>query len=119
MQRAARWHTVERLNSACGVFDIDLAGAPARAACLTVDSASMVFVIGADEKVGVILVFVGRDIGLASLREKVLEILPKFHIEKASGDAGLLKWIEPQGAGTIPEAATILDLLRHAEGARR
>jgi hypothetical protein len=79
---------------ACTLFDVSIAGTPGRAVCFdeTGGKGSSVFVIAADDRVAFLLSFSQQNISANALREKVVELLPHFKIERASGDAALMKW---------------------------
>jgi hypothetical protein len=51
-----------------------------------------VFVVAGDDRVAVLLAFFQRDELSSALRKKVVELLPRFKIERAIGDAALMEW---------------------------
>jgi len=53
-----------------------------------------VIVVAADDHVGFLLSFYERGKSADVLRYKVLELMPRFKIERATGDVGLLKWMK-------------------------
>jgi hypothetical protein len=101
----AIWDTVERRsasairgepsNSPCEVFDVQIADISGRAVCYHAaePSRSAVVIVAAENEVGIILVFLQPDKEWPALREKVLGLLPRFSIGRASGDAALLGWL--------------------------
>jgi hypothetical protein len=82
-------------SSACPLFDISIAGMPGRAVCFgeSGGKGSSVFVVAADDRVAFLLDFSQPDRSANALKEKVLELLPRFKIERATGDAALMKWL--------------------------
>ena len=52
----------------------------------------MVFVVAADDRVAFLLSFSQQNTSANMLKEKVVEFLPRFKIERATGDAALMKW---------------------------
>jgi hypothetical protein len=52
-----------------------------------------VVVVAADDRVGFLLYFSQRDTPAAVLKNKVLEMLPRFEIERATGEVGLKRWL--------------------------
>ena len=101
----AVWDVVERRsslgirgepsNSPCDAFDVRIAGIPGRAVCYqsVQPLRSAIVVVAAEDDVGFVLLFLqaGRDSG--ALREKVMGLLPRFSVGRASGDAALLGWL--------------------------
>jgi hypothetical protein len=82
-------------NPACPVFDVSFAGTAGRAVCFGEpgSNGSRVVVVAADDRVAFLLRFYQQDKSPDALKEKVvLEWLPRFEIERATGDAALLKW---------------------------
>jgi hypothetical protein len=83
-------------SSACPLFDVSVDGMAGRAVCF--DEAKMqggnVVVVAADNYVGFLLIFYQRDQSANALRDKVLELLPRFKIERATGDVALLRWLK-------------------------
>jgi hypothetical protein len=53
-----------------------------------------VVIVAADERVGFMLSFSQRGKPAIALKDKVLELLPRFEIERATGDLGLKKWLK-------------------------
>jgi hypothetical protein len=79
---------------ACAPFDVSVAETAGRAVCF--DQAGQkgwVLVIAADDRAAFLLSFSQRNLSGNVLKEKVLELLPRFKIERATGDAALLKWL--------------------------
>jgi hypothetical protein len=79
---------------ACQVFDVVIGGMRGRGVCLgvtDVKGGNIVIVIAADDQVGVALSF-QKDRSAGELRDQVLEIMPRFKIERATGDSTLSEW---------------------------
>jgi hypothetical protein len=80
--------------AACPAFDVSIGNMNGRAVCF--DSANSkggsVVMVVADDHVWFLLSFDQRDKPAIALKDKVLEMLPLFEIERASGEAGLRKW---------------------------
>jgi hypothetical protein len=84
-------------TSACPLFDVSADGMAGRAVCF--DEAKMgggnvVVVVAASDHVGFLLIFSQSDQSANALRDKVLELIPRFRIERATGDVALLKWMK-------------------------
>jgi hypothetical protein len=81
---------------ACPPFDISIAGMAGRAVCFEEPGlkGGVVFVVAADDRVAFLLSFYQRDKSANALKEKVVELLPRFEIERATGDAALMKWFK-------------------------
>jgi hypothetical protein len=81
-------------SPACPLFDISIAGMAGRAVCFEEPElkGSSVFVVAADDRVAILLAFSQQDKLSSALKEKVVELLPRFKIERATGDAALMKW---------------------------
>jgi hypothetical protein len=87
--------TDDSVKPTCAVSTVDVAGLESRSMCfeLTPESLHVVVVVGAGEDIGFLLMFAQRGLGSELLREKVSAITPKFILQRATGDAGLLKWL--------------------------
>ncbi len=85
----------ERPASACGLLDMDLAGLPGRAVCYDFDKtrSSAIVAVAANDDIGFIFVFYAPQMTWQALREKVETIRPRLALERAQGDAELLKWM--------------------------
>ena len=80
---------------ACPVWDVSVATMPGRALCLTVGPASIIAVVSGDDKNAFVLAFTQANSSVEALKEKVSKsLLPKFAIEQATGEAGLLRWMQ-------------------------
>jgi hypothetical protein len=81
-------------QAACDVWTVEVAGLDGRAVCFELAPNRMhaVIVVGAAEDIGFALVFAQPGVGWDLLREKVSAITPKFALQRATGDASLLKW---------------------------
>jgi hypothetical protein len=79
--------------AACSVFDVVIDGMRGRGVCLgvtDVKGGNIVVVVAADDRVGLALSFQQyRSAG--ELRDEVLELMPRFKIERATGDS-VLEW---------------------------
>jgi hypothetical protein len=85
------------LKSTCGVFDLELAGLRGQGVCYDFgesQSTTIVAVVSNDE-IGFVLLFNQRNAELTPLRETVDALLPRFKLERASGDAYLMRWMMP------------------------
>jgi hypothetical protein len=75
--------------AACPVFDVVIDGMRGRGVCLgvtEVKNGNIVVVVAADDRVGLAMSFQQyRSAG--ELRDEVLEIMPRFKIERATGDS--------------------------------
>jgi hypothetical protein len=74
--------------AACPVFDVVIDGMRGRGVCLgatDVKNANLVVVIAADDRVGLALSF-QKYRSADQLRDEVLEMMPRFKIERATGD---------------------------------
>jgi hypothetical protein len=75
--------------AACPVFDVAIDGMRGRGVCLgvtDVKNANIVVVIAADDRVGLAMSF-QQYRSASELRDEVLEIMPRFKIERATGDS--------------------------------
>ena len=85
------------LKSTCGVFDLELAGLRGQGVCYDFgesQSTTIVAVVANDE-IGFVLLFNQRDVELTALRKAVDALLPRFKLERATGDTYLLRWMMP------------------------
>jgi hypothetical protein len=74
--------------AACRVFDVVIDGMRGRGVCLgvtDVKNANIVVVIAADDRVGFAMSF-QQYRSASELRDEVLEMMPRFKIERATGD---------------------------------
>ena len=81
-------------HPACPLFDVSFAGMAGKAVCFGEPGVnrSSVIVVAADDRAAFLLRFY-QDESPDALKEKVVfEWLPRFKIERATGDAALLKW---------------------------
>ena len=76
-------------SASCPVFDVSIGGMNGRAVCLD----ESVVIVAADDRVGFLLYFSQRDKSADVLKNKVLEMLPRFEIERATGEVGLKRWL--------------------------
>lgn len=76
-------------SASCPVFDVLIGGMNGRAVCFDEN----VVVVAADDRVGFLLYFSQRDKPATVLKNKVLEMLPLFEIERATGEVGLKRWL--------------------------
>lgn len=82
-------------HPACPLFDVSFAGMAGKAICFGEPGVnrSSVVVVAADDRAAFLLRFYQQDRSPDALKEKVVfEWLPRFKIERATGDAALLKW---------------------------
>lgn len=89
------WSDQPHPKASCEMFDIQIAGLSGRAVCYIAEDqkSAGLFAVVANEEVGFVMAFRGEDPDTQALREKVLTVLPKFQIEVATGDYGLLRWM--------------------------
>jgi hypothetical protein len=80
-------------SASCPVFDVSIGGLNGRAVCLSEGKGSIILVVTADDRVGFLLHFFQDDKPAAVLKDKVLEMLPRFEIERASGEVGLKRFL--------------------------
>jgi hypothetical protein len=76
-------------SASCPVFDVSIGGMNGRAVCFD----ESVVIVAADDRVGFLLYFSQRDKPADVLKNKVLEMLPRFEIERATGEVGLKRWL--------------------------
>ncbi len=76
-------------SASCPVFDVWIGGMNGRAVCFD----ESVVLVAADDRVGFLLYFSQRDRSATVLKGKVLEMLPRFEIERATGEIGLKRWL--------------------------
>jgi hypothetical protein len=80
---------------ACPVFDVSVGDMTGRAVCFdqaAVKGGNMIVAVVADDKVGMVLSFHRPNGSSAQLRDEVLGLMPRFKIERATGDVGLMRW---------------------------
>jgi hypothetical protein len=82
-------------NPACAISTVEVAGMEGRAICyeLAPNNLHAVVIVGAADDVGFALVFAQPGLGWDLLREKVSVITSKLVLQRAVGDASLLKWV--------------------------
>jgi hypothetical protein len=80
----------------CPLFDVSIDGIAGRAVCFKLPESNHthVLVVVGDDHMAIFLNFGLRHKSTDVLREKVAQLLPKFKIERATGDAGLMRWIK-------------------------
>lgn len=80
---------------ACPLYDVVLAGMSGRAVCFSDPggSGSTVVVVVADDRVAFLLSFYQRDMSVSVLKDEVSELLSRFRVERATGDAALMRWL--------------------------
>src|SRR6266436_1218853 len=76
-------------SAACPVFDVSIGGMTGRGVCFdeanAKNGAVSIVVVAANDRVGFLLSFSEHDKPVSALRDKVLELLPSFEIERATG----------------------------------
>jgi hypothetical protein len=89
------WTDQPHPTASCPMFDIQIAGLSGRAVCYVAENqkSAGLFAVVANDEVGFVMAFRSDELDTPGLREKVLTILPRFQIEVATGDHGLLRWI--------------------------
>ena len=80
-------------SASCPVFDVSVGGLNGRAVCFSEGKGSTVLVVAANDNVGFLLWFAQDDKPAPVLKSKMLEMLPRFEIERATGEIGLKRWI--------------------------
>ena len=80
-------------SATCPVFDVSIGGLDGRAVCFGEGKVSTVLIVAAEDRFGFLLHFSQADEPAAVLKERVLEMLPRFQIERATGEVGLKKWL--------------------------
>jgi hypothetical protein len=80
-------------SASCPLFDVSIGGMNGKAVCIDIADGRFVAVVAADERVGLVLVFSQRDKSAVALKDQVLEMLPRFEIERATGEAGLKRFL--------------------------
>jgi len=82
-------------KSTCGVFDIEIATLPAKAVCYDIgeNRSTTIVVVAASHEIGFVLLFNQHNIEWQALREKVQNAVPRFKLERATGDSELLRWV--------------------------
>jgi hypothetical protein len=81
--------------AACPLFDVTIGEASGKGACFN-DAAtktSTVAMVLTSGEVGFLLNFSQKGIAADKLKDAVTATLPKFKIERARGDVGLLRWM--------------------------
>ena len=83
-------------KSSCDTFDVKVGDMAGRAVCYEFRelSLSVILIVAADEKAGFVLIFQQRTLDWKLLRDKALQGLERFHIQRASGDAALMRWMK-------------------------
>ena len=80
----------------CPPFDVSIGDMTGRGICLSfpeTNAAGIVMVV-ADDHVGLFLHFYGQGNSADKLRGEVDELLSRSKVERATGDVGLLRWIQ-------------------------
>jgi hypothetical protein len=82
-------------KSSCEMFEVTVGDMRGRAVCYALPDLhlSVILLVVADDKTGFALVYQQRDIEWTELRDKVMQTLPRFRIQRASGDAALMRWM--------------------------
>jgi len=83
-------------KSSCDAFEVKVADLTGRAVCYEFRDIglSVILIVAADEKTGFVLIFQQRTSDWMQLRDKALQGLAKFRIQRASGDAALMRWMK-------------------------
>jgi hypothetical protein len=79
----------------CQIIDVSIGDMPGRAVCYNDDDkkGSSVVVVASDVDVGIVLTFHQREQSAADLRDRMLAIVPQFKVQRAAGDAALIRWV--------------------------
>jgi hypothetical protein len=85
-----------RPDVTCGTFDVKIGDMAGRAVCHRFPEApqSAIIMVASDENTGFVLVFADHTLNWESVRQKTLQMLPRFDIHRATGDAALLRWMK-------------------------
>jgi hypothetical protein len=78
---------------ACAVFDVQIGDLPGRAVCFDVADGSAVIVIAGDDQVALVLSIFQRKRTPGAMREKAMDMIPLFRMQRPTGDITLLRWI--------------------------
>jgi hypothetical protein len=83
-------------KSSCDAFDAKVADMTGRAVCYEFRDIglSVILIVAADEKTGFVLVFQQRGADWMQVRDKALQGLARFRIQRASGDSALMRWMK-------------------------
>jgi len=87
--------TPKAMLAACEPFDVTISSASGKGACFKdpATKTARVAMVFADDDVSFLLNFSQKDIPADKLRDKAVAMLPKFKMERAKGDVGLLRWM--------------------------
>jgi hypothetical protein len=79
----------------CPISDVTVAGLPGRAVCFDENmmKGGNVVVVAANNEIAFLLVFYRKDKPSSVVRDKMLALLPRFNVERVTGDVRLLRWI--------------------------
>ena len=87
--------TPKPMRAACDLFDVTIGSASGRGVCfndLPTKTATVAMIL-TDDDVSFLLNFSQKNVAADKLRDSAVAMLPKFKIERAKGDVGLLRWI--------------------------
>jgi hypothetical protein len=81
--------------AACAPFDVTIGGVSGKGACFddATTKTTTVAMVFANDDVGFLLNFSQKDIAADKLKDSAVAMLPKFKIDRAKGDLGLLRWM--------------------------
>ena len=79
-------------STVCSPFDVTIGWMAGRMVCFEEAGNMFVVLVASDDHVGFLLSFFAAHKTTGDLRDKVLEMLPRFKVERATGDAAL-KWL--------------------------
>ena len=84
------------IRSICPAFDITIGGVNARAACFELSDLkqNMIAMAVVDEDTSLVLTFLKDDLTADALKSSFLDFVRLLTIERASGDAALLRWLQ-------------------------
>jgi hypothetical protein len=87
--------TPKPMSAACEPFDVTISGTSGKGVCFNdaQTKTATVAMIFADDDVGFLLNFSQKGMAADKLRDGAVATLPKFKIERAKGDVGLLRWM--------------------------
>ena len=78
---------------ACAVFDVQIGDLPGRAVGFDVADGSAVIVIAGDDQVALVLSIFQRKQSPGAMRDKAMDMIPLFRMQRPTGDITLLRWI--------------------------
>jgi|GEM_PF-5710465 len=86
----------EALTASCPAFDVSVNSMVGKAGCFSYSKTSETFVamVVADDRVAFVLTSSFPDQPASDLEHQVRQLMPRLKIERATGDAALLEWMQ-------------------------